>query len=88
MVYLLFFIKRYWPVIGDEIFLDVLVVLNKGEDPRRFNETFLCLIPKVKKPKQASEFRPSSLCNVLFKIITKTVANRMKLVLPRIVMPF
>lgn len=42
----------------------------------------------MKKPSFAKEFRPISLCNVIFKIITKTIANRMKLWLPEIVGPF
>lgn len=42
----------------------------------------------MKRPKHTIEFRPISLCNVLFKIIIKTIAKRLKLVLPQIVMPF
>ena len=52
------------------------------QDPSMINKT---LIQKVKNPPHASEFRPISLCNVVFKIITKTIANRLKCILPHII---
>lgn len=41
----------------------------------------LVLIPKVKKPRRITEYRPISLCNVITKVVAKAMANRMKLVL-------
>ncbi|XP_057443227.1 uncharacterized protein LOC130735144 [Lotus japonicus] len=82
------FYQKFWPVIGEDIAQLVLEVLNGGMSPERFNHTYLCLIPEVKSPKHTKDFRPISLCNVIFKLITKTVANRVKVVLPSIVGPF
>lgn len=59
----------------------MLTILNDEEDPSRFSETFLCLIPRVKKSKYKGEFRLISLCNVIYKVITKTVANRFEVFL-------
>jgi len=53
--------------------------------PPTLNKTFIALVPKVKKPTHSSQFRPISLCNVIFKLITKTIANRLKVILPSIV---
>lgn len=40
---------------------------------------------KVKHPVTPKEYRPISLCNVVFRIITKTIANRVKTILPNII---
>jgi len=49
------------------------------------NSTFLTLIPKVDKPAEPASFRPIALCNVIYKIITKFIANRLKPILPSII---
>lgn len=79
------FYHKYWSIIGNDILDYTLLVLNKGHNPAQLNYTFLSLIPKVTNPSTPSEFRPISLCNVIMKIITKTVANKIKIILPKII---
>ena len=51
------------------------------------NHTNIVLIPKVKNPDKMPDFKPISLCNVIYKIMSKVLANRLKQVLPYIVLP-
>ena len=56
----------------------VLSWLNSGTLPHPMNHTFINLIPKKKNPILVSEYHPISLCNVLYKIFSKVLANRLK----------
>lgn len=49
------------------------------------NDTLMTLIPKVKEPMSVRDFPPISLCNVLFKVISKVLVNRFKPILPQII---
>lgn len=79
------FFQRYWHVVGEDVTNSVLAVLNEGADPTEVNKTFICLIPKVKEPEHPKDLRPISLCNVVMRIVTKCIANRMKPILEEVV---
>ena len=79
------FYQKYWHIVGDSVVLAVLDFLNNGNMLPDINHTNIVLIPKVQNPESMSEFRPISLCNVIYKIISKVLANRLKQVLPQII---
>ena len=81
------FCQRFWHVVGDTVVDAVLDFLNTGHMLLDINHTYTVLIPKVKNPEKMSDFRPISLCNVIYKIISKVLANRLKQVLPNIISP-
>ena len=82
------FFQQFWPIIGDEVVEAVLTCLNIGSIPPSINRTFTTLIPKDKIPVRVSEYRPIALCNILYKLISKVLANRLKNILPSIILEF
>lgn len=59
-------------------------MLNNGEDAEGLNK-FICLILKKKNFTLTCDFSPISLCNVINKIVAKTITNGLKLILPDII---
>lgn len=56
----------------------ILDFLNLHRTPQALNYTYIVLIPKLFRPKRITEFRPINLCNVVYKIGAKALANRLK----------
>jgi hypothetical protein len=79
------FYQKNWPTIGGEVSRAVLHILNNGFFNKEMNLTYIALIPKVKHPTCVTDFRPISLCNVIYKIVSKVLANRLKGVLPVVI---
>ena len=79
------FYQHYWDSIGDDVSCVVLSCLNLDSIPASVNHTHITLIPKLKNLERVSDFRPISLCNILYKLISKVLANRLKNLLPHVV---
>ncbi|KAL0444981.1 UNVERIFIED_CONTAM: LINE-1 reverse transcriptase [Sesamum latifolium] len=54
---------------------------------KQVNSTLISLIPKVNNPTVVAEFRPISCCNVLYKVITKILVQRMRGILDKLISP-
>jgi hypothetical protein len=78
------FYQTHWEFFKEEICTAVRAFISGGEVPEGFCDSVIVLIPKVAKPKDLKNFRPISLCNVIYKIASKVLANRLKVILPMI----
>ncbi|KAL0410635.1 UNVERIFIED_CONTAM: putative mitochondrial protein [Sesamum latifolium] len=72
------FYQQYWSIVGPEVNCLILDFLNHGTFNPLFNYTHIVLIPKIPNPSNMSHFRPISLCNVIYKLASKVLANRVK----------
>ena len=79
------FYQTYWEIVGEDVICKVLNFLNGVGNIGDVNQTHIVLIPKKKHCESPDDFRPISLCNVIYKIVAKVLANRLKLVLPVVV---
>ena len=75
------FSQKYWDIIGRDMVNAVTSFFYTGNLLRAVNETLITLIPKIDNPLNLTQYRPISLCNTTYKIISKVLANRLKMVL-------
>ena len=64
------FYQKAWDIVWKEVCEAVHDFLNGGLFNARINETYIALIPKINNPTHITDFRPISLCNVLYKFVT------------------
>lgn len=73
--------------MGESVTRCVLGLFESGILTKGMNDPMLVLIPKVLKPERIMQFCPISLCNVLFKTITKAMVLRLKKLMPNLIGP-
>ncbi|XP_073355415.1 uncharacterized protein [Aegilops tauschii subsp. strangulata] len=79
------FYQWNWGIMKEEVILAVKLFFATGEMPANINHTAVVLIPKVDVPTTLRDFRPISLCTVLYKVIAKCLANRLRPMLGEII---
>ncbi|XP_048593391.1 uncharacterized protein LOC125576910 [Brassica napus] len=79
------FYQKFWDIVKEDLTLMVNKFLFEGTVANGLNDTNICLIPKTTKPNEMTQFRPISLCNVSYKIISKVLCQRLKKVLPGLI---
>lgn len=60
------FFKSHWSIVGKQVTSAIQYFFARGYMLKDWNRTFLVLLPKVDHPDNPSQFRPISLCNVLY----------------------
>ncbi|CAN1181431.1 LINE-1 retrotransposable element ORF2 protein [Linum perenne] len=81
------FFKNSWEVVRVDLILAVQRFFEKCKLPKYVNSILLALIPKKFNAADMKDYRPISCCNVIYKVISKVLANRLSKVLPSIISP-
>ena len=71
--------------MGVDVIEAILLVLNSGHMLRKMNYSHIVLIPKKNDLSLMFDYRPISLANVVSRILSKVIANILKLVLPNVI---
>ncbi|KAK1621216.1 hypothetical protein QYE76_026733 [Lolium multiflorum] len=79
------FYQRNWGTIREQVINAVKLFFATGNMPEGVNDMAIVLIPKNDQPETLKDFRPISLCTVIYKIIAKCMVNRMRPILGDIV---
>lgn len=67
-----------WDLVGSDVISAVKSFFTTSVLPRQVNATVISLIPKVPTAEKLSDFRPISLCNAVYKVISKIIASRLQ----------
>jgi hypothetical protein len=81
------FYKTYWNIVKHNVVDYFQSFFQGGFMLRDFNHTNIAFIPKVDNPSQVNHFRPISLTNFNYKIISKILSTRFKPILQKLISP-
>uniref|UniRef100_A0A2N9HI63 Reverse transcriptase domain-containing protein n=1 Tax=Fagus sylvatica TaxID=28930 RepID=A0A2N9HI63_FAGSY len=81
------FYKRYWATVGLTVTAAIQSFFSTGKMLKEINNTLLVLIPKNSNPSTVNHFRPISLCNTVYKVISKLLVARVRPVLDKLISP-
>jgi hypothetical protein len=82
------FFQKCWNIVGDSVINEVKQIFISGKMPTYLNKTLISLIPKCLGPETLSQFRPISLCNTVYKIVTKIIVSRIRPIIGNLVSPY
>lgn len=82
-----YFYEHNWQIVAVDITKFIQTLFIMARIPEDLTQIKLVLILKVPTPETVSQFRPISLFNTLYKLLTNILVNRLKLFLPTMIHP-
>lgn len=79
------FYQKHWQILGDDITKVVQHFFDTGTFEDNLTDTNIVLVPKKSNPLTMKDLRPISLCNIIYKVISKVISNRLKEVIGLII---
>ena len=83
-----FFFQAFWDNVKENVTRAVQAFFHSGSLFKPLNHPYIVLIPKKPCLDEVSHFRPISLCNVIYKVISKVMVNRLKPVMDSLITPY
>lgn len=81
------FFQQFWPTVGSLVKKEVRQIFATKKMPENLNKTHLVLIPKIQGPETLGNYRPISLCNTTYKLVSKIIVNRLRPMLGDLISP-
>lgn len=81
------FYQRQWAVVGSTVTKEVQSIFTNRQMPDFLNQTLITLIPKCTGADCLNKFRPISLCNTVYKVVTKVIVQRLRPYLSKLISP-
>lgn len=81
------FFQANWETVQHDIFQMITSSWHSEFILKSFNKTIITLIPKTEKPATLKDLRPISLCNVIYKVLSKIIVNRLRSLMQKYIAP-
>ncbi|CAH9096848.1 unnamed protein product [Cuscuta epithymum] len=79
------FFKKCWHIVGDDVVSAVQEFFIGVPIPKGMSSSLIVLIPKKDNPESFTDYRPICLSNFVNKVCTKVLANRLAILLPKLI---
>ena len=75
------------PKLMHLLFVDDSLIFSAMDIPEELNRTHITLIPKIPGPETLNNYRPISLCNTVYKIVSKILVAWLRPLLGKLISP-
>lgn len=81
------FFQRFWLVVGSSVIEEIKLIFAEKRIANYINTTHIALIPKIQGPVMLGNYKPISLCNTVYKVLTKIVVAKLRPYLGKLISP-